>query len=125
MSQDIVSDALNQIMNAKRVERNEVVLRKYSKVLLNLFEMMKRAGHLDYIVDTESKTVRVTIIRLNECRAVKPRYYTGVEGIDNYLRRFLPSRKFGELIISTNNGLLNHHEALKENVGGSIIAYFY
>ena len=31
MSQDIVADGLNQIMNAKRVEKRELVVRKYSK----------------------------------------------------------------------------------------------
>ena len=41
MSQDIVSDGLNEIMNAKRVGKRELAIRKYSKVLLGLFEMMK------------------------------------------------------------------------------------
>lgn len=125
MSQDIVADGLNQIMNAKRVEKREFTIKRYSKVLLNLFEIMKEKGHIDYEVNEEGKTVSVKIIKLNECRAVKPRYYVGVEGIDKYLRRFLPSRNFGNLIISTNMGLLSHKDAIKNNVGGSVVAYFY
>ena len=125
MSQDIVSDGLNQIMNAKRIEKRELTIKRYSKVLIGLFEMMKEKGHIDYEVDEEAKTVSVKIIKLNECRAVKPRYYVGVEGIDKYLRRFLPSRNFGTLVISTNQGLLNYKEAIKNKVGGSVIAYFY
>ena len=125
MSQDIVADGLNQIMNAKRVEKREFTISRYSKVLLNLFKMMKEGGHIDYEVNEEDKTVRVKIIKLNECRAVKPRYYVSVAGIDKYLRRFLPSRKFGNLVISTNLGLLGHKDAIKNNVGGSVIAYFY
>jgi len=125
MSQDIVSDGLNQIMNVQRVEKRELVIRRYSKVLLNLFEMMKAKGHIDYKVNEEEKTVTVKIIKLNECRAVKPRYYIGVDGIDKYLRRFLPSRNFGSLIISTNKGLMDHKEAVTNKIGGSIIAYFY
>ena len=125
MSQDVVADGLNQIMNAKRVEKSELVIRRYSKVLLNLFEMMKEKEYIDFEVNEEEKTVKVIILKLNECRAVKPRYYVSVGGIDKYLRRFLPSRNFGTLVISTNKGLLEHQEALKENVGGSVIAYFY
>jgi small subunit ribosomal protein S8 len=56
---------------------------------------------------------------------VKPRYFVGADTIDKYLRRFLPSKNFGTLIISTNKGLLDQKEAIKENVGGSVIAYFY
>ena len=125
MSQDIVADGLNEIMNAKRVEKRKITIRRYSKVLLSLFEMMKANGHIEYEVDEEYKTVDVEIIKLNECRAVKPRYYVGVDGIDKYLRRFLPSRNFGTLVISTNKGLMSHKDAVKENLGGSVVAYFY
>lgn len=125
MSQDIVADGLNQIMNAKRIGHRGLVIKRYSKVLLNLFEMMKSEGHIEYEVDAEAKTVSVSIIKINECRAVKPRYYVGVADIDKYLRRFIPSRNFGNLVISTNKGLMNHKDAVKENLGGSVIAYFY
>jgi ribosomal protein S8 len=125
MSQDIVADGLNQIMNAKRIEKREFVIKRYSKVLLALFEMMKVRGHIDYKVDEEAKSVSVSIVKLNECRAVKPRYFVGVGDIDKYSRRFLPSRNFGTLVISTNKGLLNQKEAVKENLGGSVVAYFY
>ena len=125
MSQDIVSDGLNQIMNAIRIGKQELTIRKYSKVLINLFDMMNAKGHLSYEIDEKDKTATVKIIKLNECRAVKPRYYVGVDNIDRYLRRFLPSRNFGSLVISTNKGLINHEEAITNKMGGSIIAYFY
>jgi len=125
MSQDIVSDGLNQIMNAKRIEKRELTIKRYSKVLLGLFDMMKAKGHIDYEVDEEAKTVSVKVIKLNECRAIKPRYYVGVADIDKYLRRFLPSRNFGSLIVSTNQGLVDHKYAVENKIGGSVIAYFY
>ena len=125
MSQDIVSDALNQIMNINRVEKKELVVKRYSKVLINLLEIMKSKGHLDYEINEKEKSVKISIIRLNECRAIKPRYYASVKDIDKYQRRFLPSRNFGNLIISTNKGLMDQKEALKNKIGGSLIAYFY
>ncbi len=125
MSQDVVSDGLNQIMNAERIGKRELTIRRYSKVLTNLLEMMKEKGHVDYHVNEEDKTVTVKIIKLNECRAIKPRYYVSVGSIDKYLRRFLPSRNFGSLVISTNKGLMNHKEAIAIKIGGSVVAYFY
>jgi small subunit ribosomal protein S8 len=125
MSQDTVADALNQIMNAKRVEKKNVTIKKYSKVLLNLLEMMKEEGHIEYKVDEENKTATITIIKLNECKAIKPRYNANVTDIDKYLRRFLPSRNFGQLILTTNKGLLRHKEAIEKNIGGSVLAYYY
>jgi len=87
--------------------------------------MMKSNGHIDFEVDAEAKTVSVKVLKLNECRAVKPRYFVAVGDIDKYMRRFLPSRNFGTLVISTNKGMLGHRDALKENLGGSVVAYFY
>jgi len=125
MSQDIVSDGLNQIMNAKRVEKRELIIRRYSKVLLNLLDIMKTKGYIDYEINKENKEVSVRIIKLNKCRAIKPRYYVDIDSINKYLRRFLPSRNFGSLIISTNMGLMEHGDAIKNNIGGCVIAYFY
>lgn len=125
MSQDIVADGLNQIMNAKSIEKRKLNIKKYSKVLIEVLEMMKKAGHISYSIDSDSKELVVELVKLNLCKAVKPRYYVGVNDIEKYLRRFLPSRKFGTLVISTNKGLLGHREALTNKIGGSVIAYFY
>jgi len=125
MSQDIISDSLNQIMNAKRVGKTELTLSRSSKVLLNILDILKEKGAIDYTVDEEENKVSIKIIRLNECRSVKPRYYTGYQNIEKYLRRFLPSRNLGVLIISTNQGMLTHQEAIANKIGGSLIAYFY
>jgi small subunit ribosomal protein S8 len=125
MAQDIVADALNQIMNIKRVGKTEVVIKRSSKVLLNLLELMKNEGHIDFEVNKEKKTVTVKILKLNECRAVKPRYFVGVADLPKYMKRFLPSRNLGLLIVSTSKGLMNQHDVQENKIGGCLIAYFY
>ncbi|MFA5061469.1 MAG: 30S ribosomal protein S8 [Candidatus Pacearchaeota archaeon] len=125
MSQDIVADALNQIMNAKRVEKKEIHIKRSSKFLVSLLESMKKKGYIDYSVAEGEKGVNVKIIKLNECKAIKPRRFTGFDDIEKYLRRYLPSRKFGHLLISTNKGLIDQHEAIENKIGGALIAYIY
>ena len=125
MSQDIVADGLNEIMNARRAGKRELKISQWSKVLLNIFEMMKKADYIDYEVNEEERKVVVKILKLNKCRAVKPRYFVAVEDIDKYLRRFLPSRNFGVLVISTSKGLMTHDGAYENKIGGAVIAYFY
>lgn len=125
MKKDTVANALNEIMNMKRVGKTEVKIKYYSRLLINLFEMMKSKGHIDYSLDEEKKEIVVKILKLNECKAIKPRYYVTVQEIDRYLRRFVPSRNFGSLVVSTNAGLKTHKEAEEEKLGGALIAYFY
>ena len=48
-----------------------------------------------------------------------------MDEIDKYVRRFLPSRDFGFIIVSTSKGLMTHEEAIEKNIGGSLIAYIF
>jgi ribosomal protein S8 len=126
MAQDIISDALNNIMNIKRLEKREVRIKRVSKVLIKLFEIMKEDGYIDFeIIDGIKKEAIVRIIKLNECRAIKPRYSVGVSELDKYVRRFLPSRNFGNLIISSNAGLIKQKDVYEKNIGGCLLAYYY
>jgi len=126
MSHDIVSDALNMIMNAKRAGKKDLVVTRYSKLLLSILEIAKREGYvLNYDLNERDKRLKIKIGKLNTCQAVKPRFFAAVDEIEKYVRRFLPSRNFGIIIVSTNKGLLTQHEAYENKIGGSIIAYFY
>ncbi len=123
MSQDIVADALNQIMNAKKARKREVEIKRYSNFLLNVLDLMKKLGFLNY--KKESKALIIEIKNINECKAIKPRFNVSVEKINKYERRFLPARNFGCIIISTSKGLMTNEEAIEKNIGGSLIAYVY
>lgn len=123
MSQDIVADVLNEIMNAKKARKSEVVVNKNSKLLRKVLDIAKERGYLDY--NAEGNKIKVFLKSLNEIKAVKPRYTVSVKKINNYVRRFLPAKNFGLLIISTNEGLMSHEDAEEKNIGGCIIAYMF
>lgn len=125
MSQDIVSDTLNQIMNAKKAGKSTVVVGRHSKFLLSVLAIGKLKGYIqNYTVN--GRNLEITLgDKLNACKSVKPRYLVKVDEIMKYARRYLPSRDMGIVVISTSSGLMTHHTALEKNKGGSIIAYFY
>ena len=123
MSQDIVADALNQIMNAKKARKTKVVIKKHSKLLRNILDIAKESGYLDYEID--GNELKVEIYKLNELKAIKPRYTVSVKRINKYVRRFLPAKNFGFVIVSTNNGLMKAEEAEEQNLGGCLIAYMF
>ena len=123
MAQDIISDALNMIMNANKVEKKEVVIKRKSKLLIELLKMLKQRGHIDF--QEQEGSIKVEIKNLNECKAIKPRFSCDIAQLEKYRRRYLPARNLGTLIISTNKGLMTHEEADKEKIGGCLIAYFY
>lgn len=123
MSQDIISDSLNQIMNAKRAKKDSVVLERSSQLLIKVLNMMKDLGYITY--EKDDKKIKIAMKELNHCKAIKPRYTVSKDKIDFYTRRFLPARNFGYIIVSTNKGLMTHTEAVENKLGGCLIAYFY
>lgn len=128
MKMDVLTNALNQIMNAKRVGKNSCVV-PASKLLINVLKVMHKHGYISYKIEKKeknaSKKVAIEIQKLNECRAITPRFYVKVEELEKYVRRFLPSRELGILIISTSSGLLTNKEATQKKLGGSLIAYCF
>ena len=126
MSQDVVSDALNMMRNAKKVGKTEVKIGKISNLLIEVLKIMKQKEAIKkYKINIQNKSVEVTLGEFSECKAIKPRFTADKSQIEEYRRRFLPARNMGTIIISTNKGLLTHEEATEEGIGGSLIAYFY
>ena len=123
MSQDIVADGLNVIMNAKKARKTKVVLTKYSKVLRHILDLAKEGGLLDYEVD--GTKLKVEIKDLNMIRSIKPRYTVKKDNINFYVRRYLPAKDFGIILISTPKGIMTHLEAKENNMGGKLLAYCY
>jgi ribosomal protein S8 len=123
MSRDIISDVLNEIMNAKRAKKEFLVLTRSAKLLINILDMMKQYGYIEY--ENNDGKIKINIKQINECKAIKPRYSVNKKNIEKYIRRFLPARNFGYVIISTSKGLMTHQDAQDNKIGGSLIAYFY
>ena len=124
MSQDIISDTLNQMMNIVRARKDFISVRRYSKLLLSVLAIAKLKGYIkEYKLD--SGELKITIGKLNGCNAIKPRYLIHSDDIDKYVKRYLPSKSLGILIISTSQGLMTHQIANEKNLGGSLIAYMF
>ena len=124
MSQDIVADGLNEMMNAVRARKESLVVKHRSKVLISVLAIAKLRGYVDsYSVKKDS--LHIKLAKLNGCKAIKPRFPVSVSDIDKYISRYLPAKDIGILIISTSQGLMTHQTAIEKNIGGSVIAYFH
>ena len=124
MSQDTVADGLNQIMNANRSGKTEVEIKKHSKLLISILAIAKLRGYVKRYKTDETK-LHVELGNIHGCKAIKPRFTVQVNEIEKYVKRYLPAKNIGVLIISTSKGLMTHQTALDKNIGGSLIAYLY
>jgi small subunit ribosomal protein S8 len=124
MSQDIIADTLNQMMNAVRAGKEKLVVKRHSKALISVLALAKLKKYIKgYSVN--GTNLEIELGPIHGCKAVKPRYSLSVSDIEKYVKRYLPAREIGILIISTNQGLMTHKTAQEKNLGGCLIAYMY
>ena len=126
---DLISKTLNEIMNAKTAGKVEYETTPVSILLFEVLKIMKRDGYLDYSSDKgkdkKFPSVKLSIKRLNECRAIRPRFHFQAGELEKYLRRYLPSRDLGIIIVSTDKGIMDHKDAMEKKLGGILLAYCY
>lgn len=127
MIRDWLAAMLNDLVNCKRAEKRETTATPVSKLMLDVLKLMKEHGYIEdfKLEEDKFKKVIIKIGKLNNCKAIKPRFFVNNKNIEQYIRRFLPARDIGILIISTSKGLITHREALEKKLGGSLIAFCY
>jgi small subunit ribosomal protein S8 len=125
---DRFNDAINQIKTNERVGREECVLDS-TKLVKEVLEVMKRNDYVrDYEEFTEGKFKKIRVKlskKINSIGVVKPRFAVSYRIIQRYETRYIPSRDFGILVISTSKGVMTNKELKEARIGGRLIAYVY
>ncbi|MEK6973063.1 MAG: 30S ribosomal protein S8 [archaeon] len=126
---DPLADSLIAIKNAERAVIKECHCRPASKLLGKILDVMKDTGYIEgyeTIDDGRENIYQIKLAgKINECRAIKPRYAVKNNEIEKYEKRYLPSKDIGIIIISTPQGVFTHKEVLKKHLGGRLLAYIY
>jgi small subunit ribosomal protein S8 len=116
-------------MNHESRRKNECIITPASGLVgrvLRLIQQKGYIGEIEFIDDGRQGKFRVQLFgRINECRAITPRYSAKVKEMEKWEKRFLPSRDLGTVILSTPQGVMDHRQAKELNVGGVVIAYVF
>ncbi|MEM2675255.1 MAG: 30S ribosomal protein S8 [Candidatus Bathyarchaeia archaeon] len=126
---DVLANGLTTIMNNEMRNKRECVISPASKLLGKVLRVMQLHGYIgefEFIDDGRSGKFKVQLLgRINRCGAIKPRFAVRVDEIEEWEKKFLPSRDIGLLIISTSKGVLTHREAKEKKIGGRLLAFVY
>jgi len=126
---DPIADGLINIKNCEAVGKKECKIKPASKLMGEVLKILQKEsyiGNFEFIENGRGGEYKIQLLgKINECKAIKPRYPLKKEEYTNWEKRYLPSKDFGKLIVSTPKGLLTHTEAKKEKTGGKLLAYVY
>merc|ERR1711977_276054 len=114
----VLNDALKNITNAERRGKRQVLIRPSSKVIVKFLSTMQKYGYIgefEIIDDHRSNKIVVELNgKLNKCGVISPRFDVSLSEIENWVTRLLPSRQIGKIVLTTNNGIMDHENARKK-----------
>ncbi|KAL2493185.1 40S ribosomal protein S15a-2 [Abeliophyllum distichum] len=120
MGRRILNDALRTIVNAERRGFASAELKPVSNVMASFLQIMKYRGYIkDFQMHDPQRVGRITVEllgRINDCRAITYRQDIKAHNIKNYKTNTLPTHQWGYVVITTPNGVLDHEEAIRQNV---------
>ncbi len=129
MKNNILADALKNIVNAERKGKRQVLLRPSSKVLIKFLKLMQKKGYIgefEVIDDHRSGKIVVELLgRINKCGAISTRFDVQISDLERWCNNILPSRQFGYLVMTTTYGIMDHEQAKRKHTGGKILGFFY
>lgn len=116
-------------MNHEMLRKSEVLIAPASKKIGAALRIMQRQGYVgefEFIDDGKAGMLRVELLgRINQCGIISPHHAVKRTEFEDWEKRFLPSRAFGILIVSTPKGFMTHREAIDQGHGGRLIAFVY
>jgi len=125
----ILNEALRKMVNAEKRGFTKVQLQPMSLLMVNYLNVMKSRGYIkDFEVFEPHRVGRITVElqgRIKDCKALSYRQDIRAKDIESYKSRILPTRQWGYVVITTTNGVFDHEEAQRQNVGGRVLGYFY
>ena len=122
-----ISDFIIRIKNASNARRKKVTI-PYKKELKEIGNVLVKAGFLESIKEekTDDEKVLEAVIKYDKRVPVisdvtvisKPslRVYTDYKNIKNIQKRGMTT-----IILSTSQGIMLGHDALKKNIGGEVL----
>ncbi|AWR99399.1 30S ribosomal protein S8 [Metallosphaera hakonensis] len=127
-----LSNALSSLYNNEMRRNNQAIIMPSSKLIVNVLRTMQKEGYVgefEYIDDGRWGKIVVQLLgRINKCGAITPRYsltYREMISLPDYIRRYLPSKEIGVVIVSTPKGVMTHKEAARQRTGGIVLGYVY
>jgi len=126
---DTLSNGLTTVINNEMRNKRECIISPASKLLgrvLRIIQLNGYIGEFEFIDDGRAGKFKVQLLgRINKCGAIKPRFSMRLDEIEEWEKRFLPSRDVGIIVVSTSKGALSHREAKEKHVGGKLLAFIY
>jgi len=126
---NIPANLFTTLYNTEDRRKDSCIIFPTSKLAIEVLNTLKNNGYIkefEHIDDNKGgKFVIQLLAKIEKCGAVTPSFKVKKDEYNYWEQRYLPSFNRGILLVTTNQGVMSHHEAVNKGIGGFLIGYVY
>jgi small subunit ribosomal protein S8 len=126
---NVLSNLFTTLYNNEMRRKRECIVipaSKFASEVLRVMQKSRYIGEFEQVDDGRAGKFRIQLLaKINKCGIITPRFSVQKNRYLVWERQFLPSYNMGILIVSTSKGIMSHHEAQNEGIGGALVGYVY
>ena len=126
---NIIANLFTTLFNTEDRRKNNCIVIPTSKLAMEVLKTLKNEGYIgdfEHIDDKRGGKFKIQLLaKITKCGAITPRFKVKKDEYNTWEQQFLPAYNRGILLVTTNQGVMSHKEAVNKNIGGFLIGYVY
>ncbi len=126
---NILGNMFVTLYNSEARRKRDCIVLPTSKLATEVLKTLQNhsyIGEFEQVDDKKGGKFKIQLLaKINKCGAITPRFKVSKDGYAKWEQQYLPSYSRGMLIVTTNQGVMSHQEAINKGIGGLLIGYVY
>ncbi len=126
---NVVAHLFVTLYNNEARRNIECTILPTSKIAIEVLKTLQKEGYVgefEHIDDKRGGKFKINLLaKITKCGAISPRFKVKNNEFNNWEQQYLPAYNRGMLLVTTNQGVMSHHEAVQKGIGGFLIGYVY
>jgi len=126
---NVLANLFVSLYNTESRRKSECVILPTSKLATEILKTLEKQGYIgkfERIEDKRGGKFKIQLLaKITKCGAITPRFKVKKTEYSVWEQQYLPSYTRGMLLVTTNQGVMSHHDAANKGIGGFLIGYVY
>ena len=128
-AQNVLANLFVTLYNNEARRKSNCIILPTSKLGIEVLKTLQKDGYIgefEHIDDKRGGKFKIQLLaKITKCGAISPRFKVKNDQYNNWEQQYLPAYNRGMLLVTTNQGVMSHHEAVTKGLGGFLIGYVY
>lgn len=126
---NVLANLFVTLYNNEARRKSDCIVLPTSKLGIEVLKALQKNGYVgevEHVDDRRGGKFKIQLLaKITKCGAISPRFKVKNNEYSNWEQQYLPAYNRGMLLVTTNKGVMSHHDAANQGLGGFLIGYVY